>query len=321
MTDTGMRGRRIGVLAGGLSEEAGVSLVSGQGVVEALRSVGCDAHLVVLDHQDPGTVLKESGIEVAFPVTHGIYGEDGCLQGVLEWMGIPYVGSGVLSSALAMNKTVANAILKTRGLPVPEGVTIDTEDPDALSKINAALAARPVCIKPNAGGSSVGIELVDEPADRAAALARIAKVAKRVLVEEKVEGVEVTVGTLDDRPLGSTEIEPLNSFYDFHHKYTKGASRYHSPARIPAEQERLLMDWAGQAIRALGCSGGCRVDFIVGPGRVALLEVNTLPGMTAMSLLPMCAGLAGISYEQLCLQMLDRARLERQPREAPTPGA
>jgi len=321
MRNESMRGRRVGVLAGGLSEEAGVSLVSGQGVMEALKAAGCDATLVVLNDQDPAKIIKDSGIEVAFPVTHGIYGEDGCLQGLLEWMGIPYVGSGVLASALAMNKTVANAILKTRGLPVPDGVTIDTDDPDALSKIDAALASRPVCIKPNAGGSSVGIELVDDPADRAAALARIATVAKRVLVEEKIEGVEVTVGTLDDRPLGTTEIEPLTSFYDFHHKYTKGASQYHSPARIPAEQERLLMDWSREAIRALGCSGGCRVDFIVGQGRVALLEVNTLPGMTAVSLLPMCAGLAGISYEELCLEMLNRARLERQPREAPTPGA
>ena len=233
-----MRGRRVGVLAGGLSEEAGVSLVSGQGVMEALKAAGCDATLVVLNDQDPAKIIKDSGIEVAFPVTHGIYGEDGCLQGLLEWMGIPYVGSGVLASALAMNKTVANAILKTRGLPVPDGVTIDTDDPDALSKIDAALASRPVCIKPNAGGSSVGIELVDDPADRAAASLSFS--LSPVLLLTVIGNPIPPAMSPSENPVPNSSPEPSNS------SWTKASTRIFvsapSVARWPLLNSKMASD-------------------------------------------------------------------------------
>jgi D-alanine-D-alanine ligase len=314
------RERRIGVLAGGLSEEAKVSLASGQGVLKALGELGLDAVLVELGDNAPWQAIDSAKIDVAFLVTHGVYGEDGCLQGMLEWMGIPYVGSGVLASALAMNKEVANRILAMAGLPVPRGLCVSSGDPLAIAQIEAMLGDAAICMKPNEGGSSVGIELLDAGDDRGAALARIRAVAQKVLVEERISGVEMTVGLLDGKALGSTEIEPLSGFYDFKNKYTQGASRYHTPARASDEVIERLHKLSEQAVTALSCRGGCRVDFLVDGDQITLLEVNTLPGMTSTSLLPKCASLAGLSYNDLCLKMLDGARLDRRPRHAPALG-
>lgn len=315
------RERRIGVLAGGLSEEAKVSRASGVGVMEALSQAGLDVHLVELTDDAPWRQIERAKIDVAFLVTHGVYGEDGCLQGMLEWMGIPYVGSGVLASALAMNKEVANRILRLAGLPVPLGVCVSTGDSNAVETIQRVLGDRAVCMKPNEGGSSVGVELLEAGDDRGAALARLRAVAQQVLVEERVGGVEMTVGVLEGRALGSTEIEPLTGFYDFKNKYTSGASQYHTPARATDEVIQSLHELSEQAVEALACRGGCRVDFLVEGDAITLLEVNTLPGMTATSLLPKCASLAGLSYTDLCLRMLDGARLDRRPRHAPALGA
>jgi len=315
------RERRIGVLAGGLSEEAKVSLSSGQGVLAALQDAGLDAHLIELGDDAPWRRIEAAKIDVAFLVTHGVYGEDGCLQGMLEWMGIPYVGSGVLASALAMNKDVANRILGLAGLPVPLGVCVSTGDSNAVAQIQSVLGDRAVCMKPNEGGSSVGIELLEAGDDRLAALRRLRSVAQQVLVEERVQGVEMTVGVLEGKALGSTEIEPLTGFYDFKNKYTAGASRYHTPARSSDAVIQRMHELSEQAVEALACRGGCRVDFLVDEDRITLLEVNTLPGMTATSLLPKCAELSGLSFTDLCLRMLDGARLDRRPRHAPALGS
>jgi D-alanine-D-alanine ligase len=311
------RERRIGVLAGGLSEEAKVSLASGQGVLEALRGAGLDAVLVELDDHAPWRTIEQAQIDVAFLVTHGVYGEDGCLQGMLEWMGIPYVGSGVLASALAMNKDIANRILRLAGLPVPRGLSVRPGDSQAVPKIEAMFGQDAICIKPNEGGSSVGVELLEAGDDRAAALSRIRMVAQEVLVEERVKGCEMTVAVLEGKALGSTEIEPLSGFYDFKNKYTEGASRYHTPARASDAVLKRLHTLSEEAVEALACRGGCRVDFMVDGDVITLLEVNTLPGMTSTSLLPKCAALSGLNYTDLCLKMLDGARLDRRPRHAP----
>ena len=315
------RERRIGVLAGGLSEEAKVSKASGLGVLQALQDAGLDAHLVELTDDAPWQTIAQAKIDVAFLVTHGVYGEDGCLQGMLEWMGIPYVGSGVLASALAMNKDVANRILGLAGLPVPKGLCVSTGDSNAVEMIRNAFGDQAVCMKPNEGGSSVGIELLESGDDRRAALARLRAVTQQVLVEERVSGVEMTVGVLEGQALGSTEIEPLTGFYDFKNKYTAGASRYHTPARAPEHTIKRLHELAEDAVNALSCRGGCRVDFLVDGDQIKILEVNTLPGMTATSLLPKCASLAGFSFTDLCLKMLDGARLDRRPRHAPALGS
>ena len=197
------RERRIGVLAGGLSEEAKVSMSSGRGVLEALQNAGLDAVLVELGDDAPWRCIEAAKIDVAFLVTHGVYGEDGCLQGLLEWMGIPYVGSGVLASALAMNKEVANRILRLAGLPVPRGLCVSSGDPKAVQQIDEVLGDIAVCMKPNEGGSSVGIELLDAGDDRRAALRRIRAVAQQVLVEERITGAEMTVGVLEGVALGA----------------------------------------------------------------------------------------------------------------------
>jgi D-alanine-D-alanine ligase len=311
---------RVGVLAGGLSEEAAVSRSSAAGVLTALREAGVDAVLVNLDDRRPWRALEAARIDIAFPVTHGVYGEDGCLQGVLEWMGTPYVGSGVLASALAMNKVVANRALAQAGCEVPLGCLISADDLDPLGRIDAVLGARPVCMKPNEGGSSVGIERLHDPDEREAALQRIFSVAREVLVEELIIGIEVTVGTLDSTALGSTEVAPKDGFYDFSNKYTAGATVYHSPARLPAHRIEALNAQAALAIRTLGCRGGCRVDFLCSDERDLMLEVNTLPGLTPTSLLPMCAEQSGLDYTALCLAMLRGAQLDRRIREAPEVG-
>ena len=315
------RERRIGVLAGGLSEEAKVSKASGKGVLQALTDAGLDAHLVELTDDAPWQTIAQAKIDVAFLVTHGVYGEDGCLQGMLEWMGIPYVGSGVLASALAMNKDVANRILGLAGLPVPKGICVSTGDSHAVEMIDREFGDQAVCMKPNEGGSSVGIELLESGDDRRAALARLRAVTHQVLVEERVVGVEMTVGVLEGQALGSTEIEPLSGFYDFKNKYTAGASRYHTPARADQAVIDRLHQLSEEAVEALSCRGGCRVDFLVHDDAIKILEVNTLPGMTSTSLLPKCASLAGYSFTDLCLKMLDGARLDRRPRHAPALGS
>jgi D-alanine-D-alanine ligase len=311
---------RIGVLAGGLSEEAAVSRSSAAGVLEALLGAGLEAQLIDLSDRSPWRAIEAAKIDIAFPVTHGVFGEDGCLQGVLEWMGIPYVGSGVLASALAMNKAAANAALALAGCDVPLGCSVTADDLDPLGRIEAVLGASAVCMKPNEGGSSVGIELISNQADREAALERIFSVARQVLVEEWVVGAEVTIGTLDTTPLGSTEVTPKDGFYDFANKYTAGATLYHSPARLPEHRLQALNAQAALAIRALGCRGGCRVDFLCSDERDVMLEVNTLPGMTPTSLLPKCAAQSGMDYTALCLAMLGGAQLDRRVREAPAVG-
>jgi len=311
---------RVGVLAGGLSEEAAVSRSSAAGVLAALRGAGVDAVRVNLDDRSPWRAIEAAHIDIAFPVTHGVFGEDGCLQGVLEWMGIPYVGSGVLASALAMNKAAANGALALAGCEVPLGCLVSVDDLDPLGRIDAVLGTQPVCMKPNEGGSSVGIERLHDPAEREAALQRIFAIAREVLVEELVDGIAVTIGTLDSTPLGSTEVAPKDGFYDFANKYTVGATVYHSPARLPDHRIEALNAQAALAIRSLGCRGGCRVDFLCSDERDVMLEVNTLPGMTPTSLLPMCADQSGLDYTALCLAMLRGARLDRRVREAPEVG-
>ena len=167
----------------------------------------------------------------------------------------------------------------------------------------------------------MGIELLDAGDDRSAALRRIRAVAQQVLVEERIEGTEMTVGVLEGVALGSTEIEPITGFYDYKNKYTSGASRYHTPARAPKAVLAQMNVLAEQAVAALACRGGCRVDFLVNGEEITLLEVNTLPGLTPTSLLPKCASLAGLSFSDLCLKMLDGARLDRRPRHAPALGS
>jgi D-alanine-D-alanine ligase len=301
------KGEKIGVLMGGLSAEREVSLKSGTAVLNALLERGYSAVAVDVGRDLP-EVLGREGIQRAFVALHGRYGEDGAVQGVLELMGIPYTGSGVLASSLAMNKIFAKRIFAAAGLLVAPYAVVRRGEDVCLSRCGFAL---PVVVKPSQEGSSVGITIVRSEADLPAALETAFAYDAEVLVEAFVVGQEVQVGIVDDQAVGAIEIVPKKEFYDFEAKYTDGMAQHILPPRLPAEVlERVLAD-GKRAHLALGCSGYSRVDFLVtAAGDPFILEVNTLPGMTALSLLPEIAAGSGIGFADLVERILDGAALK-----------
>jgi D-alanine-D-alanine ligase len=303
-----MRNRKIGVLMGGLSSEKAISLETGEAVVASLQDRGYDAHPLFVD-RDVDLVLRQADIEVAFIALHGRYGEDGCIQGLLETMGIPYTGSDVLSSALAMHKVKAKEIFRLHNLPTPPYYVLrGDEDADVLAAHGDF--GYPVVIKPVCEGSSVGVELVGGPDELVAACERAFCFDRELLVERFIGGQEVSVAVLGDRPLGAVEIAPKSGFYDYGAKYTRDATEYHIPPRLSPERYRGVLTHAERAHRALGCAGATRVDLIVSEtGNEYLLEVNTVPGMTRTSLLPKIAHSAGLGFDDLVEAILGGAHL------------
>jgi D-alanine-D-alanine ligase len=302
-----MKTKKIGVLLGGLSAEREVSLKSGAAVHKALLARGYNA--VAIDvGRDLAARLAEEKIEVAFVCLHGRYGEDGAVQGLLELAGIPYTGSGVLASALAMDKVFAKKIFAASGLTItPYVVCIKGDVPDAAT----LPFALPVVVKPSREGSSVGVSIVKTGQDLPQALENAFRYDREVLVEKYVKGREIQVGILDEKGIGAIEIVPKNEFYDFEAKYTDGMATHIMPAPLPEDQYADLLKLGERAHSALGCSGYSRVDFIVTEAKEAfLLEVNTLPGMTALSLLPEIAQHAGVGFEELVERILNSAALK-----------
>jgi len=302
-----MKTKKIGVLMGGLSAEREVSLKSGAAVHKALLAKGYNA--VALDAgRDLAGQLAAAKIDIAFVCLHGRYGEDGSVQGLLELMGIPYTGSGVLASALAMDKIFAKKIFAASGLTITPYVVSKKSDIPHVSLLPFAL---PVVVKPSREGSSVGVSIVKSANGFPAAVAEAFSHDSEILVEKYVKGREIQVGILDDQAIGAIEIVPKNEFYDFESKYTDGMATHIMPAPLPQEQYCQLLKLGERAHAALGCSGYSRVDFIVTDSKDAyLLEVNTLPGMTALSLLPEIAQHAGIEFEQLVERILQSAALK-----------
>ncbi len=297
MTKEELKAKKIGVLMGGLSAEREVSLKSGAAVHEALCAQGYDA--VAIDvGRDLAQVLVREAVEVAFVCLHGRYGEDGAVQGVLELMGIPYTGSGVLASALAMNKIFAKQAFQAAGLTVAPYRVLKRGESLVTADLAAAL---PCVVKPSQEGSSVGVSIVRNAGEIDVALETAFAYDAEILVEEFIRGAEVQVGILEDRALGAIEIVPKKEFYDFEAKYTAGMAEHIFPARLPDEIYRKVLQAGEQAHRALGCSGYSRVDFLVtDKGACYILEVNTLPGMTALSLLPEIAAKGvGVDFEEL----------------------
>jgi len=302
-----MKSKRIGVLFGGLSAEREVSLKSGAAVHQALVAQGYNA--VAIDAgRDLAEVLKREGVEAAFIALHGRYGEDGCVQGLLELLQIPYTGSGVLSSALAMHKRYSKQAFAASDILTAPFRCYRRGESVRLSDLPFAL---PLVVKPVQEGSSVGVSIVKEESQLAKALEEAFCHDDEILVEQFVKGQEVQVGILDDRPVGAIEIVPKNEFYDFEAKYTDGMAEHIFPARL----EKGLYEKAQQvglaAHRALGCRGYSRVDLLVtSGGDCYVLEVNTLPGMTALSLLPEIAAKgAGLSFETLVSRIIESAAL------------
>lgn len=303
-----MKNKRIGVLMGGLSAEREVSLKSGMAVHQALLKRGYDSTAIDVRHNLAAT-LSEERIEVAFIALHGRYGEDGCVQGLLELMQIPYTGSGVLASALAMHKLYSKQAFAAAGLTITPYVALKRGESLTAEQLPFGL---PVVVKPVQEGSSVGVAIVKQPAELQAALDDAFRYDDQVLVEGYVKGQEVQVGILDDRPVGAIEIIPKREFYDYEAKYTDGLAEHVFPARLSPELYEKVQQLGLKAHQALGCSGYSRVDFLVTEtGGCYLLEVNTLPGMTALSLLPEIAQKgAGLDFETLVERIITSAALK-----------
>jgi D-alanine-D-alanine ligase len=300
---------RVAVLYGGISAEREVSLSSGAQVIAALHQAGFDVTPIDV-RDDLGAVLAALSPkpDAVFNALHGRFGEDGAIQGVLDWIGIPYTHSGVRASAMAMDKVAAKAMFASAGLPVPRGGAVEIDALEAADPMPL-----PYVVKPISEGSSVGVEIIRCGDNRRAEVARAWKFGRTALVEEYIPGRELTVGVMGDRALAVTEIlADAGVFYDYDSKYADGGSRHVIPASIHPAIYAQAMDVALAAHRALGCRGASRCDFRYDdtkgePGRLVLLEINTQPGLTPTSLLPEQAAHHGMSFPQLCAWMVENA--------------
>jgi D-alanine-D-alanine ligase len=292
------------VLQGGLSAEREISVQSGTAVAAALRGLGYRVTTVAVG-RDLGARLARLRPDVAFNALHGRYGEDGAVQGLLEVMGIPYTGPGILPSALAMDKTMAKTVWRSQGLPTPPW-TVAAPGARRLPPLPGRL---PVVVKPNSEGSSVGVTIVRRRARLAAAVRAAGRFDARVLIEAYVPGREVTVGILDGRALGALEVVAKGEFHSYEVKYTAGREEFFMPARLPKTVTARVLALAEAAHAALGGGAYSRVDLRVDGRRPYLIELNSLPGLTAFSYLPRIAAHAGLGFPALCEAILDRATL------------
>jgi D-alanine-D-alanine ligase len=294
------------VLFGGRSAEREVSLKSGSAVLAALRRSGVDAH--AFDPAERDLIeLKKERFDRVFIALHGRYGEDGTVQGALELLGIPYTGSGVMASAIAMDKWRTKLVWQAAGLPIPEyeALTGPTDWNAVADHLDL-----PLFVKPASEGSSVGVTKVKTVEELPAAYAEAAKHDKVVIAESFMSGGEYTVAILNGRALPVIKIEPANEFYDYEAKYLRDDTRYLCPCGLVAKEEAEMQGLAQKAFELIGGQGWGRVDFLRDEhGKPFLLEVNTAPGMTDHSLVPMAARQAGISFEQLVVQILEGAHV------------
>jgi D-alanine-D-alanine ligase len=299
---------KVAVLMGGPSSEREISFLSGNAVVAALKSRGIDAHPVD-PAERPVYELRRDGFDRVFIALHGRFGEDGTVQGALEVLGIPYTGSGVMASALAMDKWRTKLVWLASGIPTPRYRVVDPAT-DWWSIV--AELGLPLIVKPSREGSTIGITRVDkvDHGELAAAYAVAAKHDDQVIVEEFVSGTELTASILGDRALPLIRIEAPQGNYDYHHKYFSDETKYFCPCGIDAELERDIQAQSLYAFRIVGCGGWGRLDLILMPNRRwSFLEVNTCPGMTGHSLVPMAAKQAGLTFPDLCVEILRGAHV------------
>ncbi len=297
---------KVAVLFGGRSAEREISLLSGNAVLEALVRSGVDAHAF-----DPATrplhELQRDGFSRVFIALHGRYGEDGTVQGALELMGIPYTGSGVMASALSMDKVRTKMVWVAAGLPTPrwESLHADTDWPSVVAKLGL-----PLIVKPAREGSTLGLTKVVRAEQLPEAYALAAKYDRMILAEEFVAGQELTAAFLGSRALPLVRIEAPQGNYDYQNKYFSDETRYYCPSGLPEAVEAELQALVMRSVAALGCEGWGRADLIrCADGSVSLLEMNTSPGMTGHSLVPMAARAAGIEFDQLVLSILELAHV------------
>jgi D-alanine-D-alanine ligase len=312
-----VKAKRVGVLMGGVGSEREVSLRTGDAIHDALRERGYDVVKVLVD-RDIDVTLRDTPIDVAFLALHGTYGEDGCVQGLLEMRGIPYTGSSVMASALAMDKLKSKQMFRLYNVPTPPYYCVNAEKIEQIEEIHGSFGF-PAFVKPRCQGSSVGAGKASELSELRRLCEQALVFDEYALVERFVAGREVSVAVLDGKALGAIEIVPKSGFYDYKNKYTTGGSEYHFPARLSPTRYKNVLQLAERAVDALDVRGATRVDLLVTEGENEyVLEVNTLPGMTQTSLLPKIAkGAAGLEFADLCEEILKRARLhQRRPEDA-----
>jgi D-alanine-D-alanine ligase len=309
MEGPSLKKKKIAVMMGGLSREREISLKTGKAILKALTEKGYT--VVPIDVRDDiaEKLIKEK-VECAFLALHGRFGEDGTIQGMLELMRIPYTGSGVLASALAMHKIMSKKFLLCEKIPTPRFEVFQREEikKGYPKKVSLPL---PVVVKPAREGSTIGISIVRKDEELDPALKMAGEYDEEILVEEFMKGREITVGILENIPLPVIEIAPKSGFYDYHSKYTKGETQYILPARIPREKYLYAQEMSLKAFQELGCSGVGRVDLMTDEDENPfVIDVNTMPGMTETSLLPKAASYVGIPFEDLAERILLGASLK-----------
>lgn len=294
---------KVALIYGGVSKEREISIKSGKAVEKALKELNYDYK--VFDIVEPLKFIKEISEykpDVAFIALHGKVGEDGIIQGVLEFLNIPYTGSGVKTSAVCMDKETTKDILKSHNLPVPESFTIKS-----MQEIQNKDIKFPVVVKAATEGSSIGVYIVKNQQKLEEALKEAFKLDKKVLIEEYIKGREITVSILNGKPLDIVEIVVEEGFYDFQNKYITGKTKYICPAQIEKDTYLYIQDLALKAYSILECKGAARVDFILSDKQPYILELNTIPGMTEHSLLPKAAKTAGIDFDNLVKLIIEDA--------------
>ena len=309
MKESSLKKKRVAVMMGGLSREREISLKTGKAILKALSEKGYTVTAIDVG-KDIGETLVREKIECAFLALHGRFGEDGTIQGMLELMRIPYTGSDVLASALAMHKIMAKKFFLCGKIPTPRFEVFQREEikKGLQKKISLPL---PVVVKPAREGSTIGVSIVQKEEGLDPAFKKAMEYDEEILVEEFMKGKEITVGILEDIPLPIIEIVPKSGFYDFHSKYTKGETQYILPARISREKYLTAQEISLKAFQTLGCSGVARVDLMTDENENPfVIDINTMPGMTETSLLPKAASYAGIPFGDLVERILLGASLK-----------
>ncbi|MBT3182806.1 MAG: D-alanine--D-alanine ligase [Deltaproteobacteria bacterium] len=305
-------GKKIAMLMGGTSKEREISLKTGTAISKGLRSrgyniididVGCGFKLV--------DDLKNAKPDAAVIALHGKFGEDGCIQGLLEMLRIPYTGGGVLASSVGMDKALTLKIAGDLGIISPRGVELNLEEREIDEFLQGYSMDKPLIVKPSREGSTINVTIVDNVDALKTAIEKASESDSRIIIEEFIKGVEVTVGVLNGRALPTLEIAPKSGFYDYESKYTKGMTEYLVPARISDASAKKLQVWSESIYRAIECYGTARCDYIVAEGeKPYFLEINTIPGMTELSLVPKAAAGEGMSFEDVCEELLNGAALK-----------
>lgn len=290
---------------GGLSPEREVSLTSGQEIFNAIERKGLNAEMIDVNHTI-GATLAERKIDLACIALHGTWGEDGTIQGILEYLKIPYTGSGVLGSAIAYNKVVSKEIFMERGIPTASYQVITLEDRDQVKRT----LDLPVVVKPADQGSSIGVSIVRTESEWETALNQAFEVSEEILIEHFVEGKLLAIGMNGPLPMPIVEIVPKSGFYDYEAKYTEGKTDYVCPAQLTTKEAQQCRDASVRTFKALKGRGFPRVDIILHKGTPYVLEMNTIPGMTPTSLLPMAARQSGLEFDDLVIEILKNARLD-----------